>query len=104
MRFAAPWICALGLCVLGLTLGACHADATGATPAQCRAIFNRLVEVELEEMGYRDPVLAERRQADLARRYQSEIEECVGKAIPPGAMACIVSAETAEGLSHECLR
>jgi len=98
MRIAGLWICALGL-----FFGACHDETSGATPEQCRAIFDRLVEVELAEMGYQDPVLAERRQAELARRYRSEIEECVGKAIPPGAMECIASAETAEALSHECL-
>ena len=94
----------LFFCAWGMTLVACQGDATGATPEQCRAIFDRLVEVELAEMGYQDPVLTERRQAELARRYRSEIEECVGKAIPPGATECISSAETAEALSHECLR
>ena len=79
-------------------------DSERATQEQCRAIFDRLVQLEVREMGFNDPVLTVRRQAEFAARYANEIRACVGRPIPPAALKCVLSAETAEAVSHECLR
>ncbi len=76
----------------------------GASMEQCRAIFDRLVSVELEEMGFRDPTLAGLTRSELSARYQTEIAECVGRRLPPHAMSCVMAANNAETVSHECLR
>ena len=65
--------------------------------------LDRLVELELREMGFEDPELTRRRQEELSRRYRSEIASCVGRSLTDEAMRCIEAAETAEALSHDCL-
>lgn len=84
------------------TLPACHAQR--ASEEQCRLIFDRLVVLELEEAGFVDPALAQRRQAELSARYGHEIASCVGRRIPAGALACAMAAKDAEAISHNCLR
>ena len=81
---------------------ACQSER--ATPEQCRIIFNRLMVLELAEMGFDDPALAQRRQVEFAYRYREEIVSCVGRKIPPGALKCVQTAQTAENVSHDCLR
>ena len=76
----------------------------GASMDQCRAIFDRLVTVELEEMGFRDPALAELTRGELSARHHIEIAKCVGRRLPPHAMSCVMAANNAETVSHECLR
>ena len=83
-------------------LGACDAGEPASAP-QCQAIFERLVVLELREMGFDDPALAERMSDALSARFASEVAECVGKPLPPGAMACVAAATSAEQISHECL-
>jgi len=91
----------LGLATALTALSACSTQH--ATPEQCRAIFDRLVVLELYEMGFQDPALATIRQEELAKRYQDEIDSCVGRPLPTGAMECIAKAKDAESLSHDCL-
>ena len=89
--------------VFGLTtLTACERER--ATRFQCEEIFERLIILELREMGFNDAELSKRWIARLRRRYRAELEECVGKGIPAEAMRCIESAKSAEVLSHTCLR
>ena len=92
-------------CVLFfIALTVCGCNPERASTEQCQAIFNRLVELELEEMGFRDKVLTKRRQAEFSMRYKDNLDACVGRVIPSGALQCIKSAKTTEDLSHECLR
>ena len=96
MRLARTW-----LALLALALAACSGPR--ASEADCRIIFDRLVALELEEMGYRDPTLLSIRQNELSQRYQAEMGGCVGRPLPDHAMACIGDALSAEALSHNCL-
>ncbi len=75
-----------------------------ASAAQCRDIFDRMVVLELGELGFVDAVLAKRRQDELATRYGDELAACVGRPLPEGAMACVATATSAEDVSHRCLR
>ena len=75
-----------------------------ATEQQCHAIFERIVDIELEEMGFRDPALAARHKAELQARYARTLRGCVGHPISVRAMTCVASAKTTEELSHKCLR
>jgi hypothetical protein len=88
-------------------VGATGVLACDHQPAQredCQVIFERIVEIELREMGLRDPELTKRKQADLARRYADVIGECEGRALPPGALDCLRRARSTEELSHVCLK
>ena len=95
------------LSALSLTLssvcGGCE-RASEATEAECRALFERLVTLELQEMGYRDEALAERWRVTLSQRYQGHIQTCVGRPLPPDALTCAERVRHAEELTHECLQ
>jgi hypothetical protein len=90
----------LGLLVLATV--ACSEPR--ATAEDCGVIFDRIVELELEEMGYRDPALAERRRNELRRTLASELQRCEGRRLAPTALACVREAKSAEQLTHDCLR
>ena len=101
-RRARGWLAfVVAMVLLPCALGC---DRERATEEQCRAIFDRLVELELSEMGFRDPELTRRRQSELRARHRDELEACVGRPLRSDAMRCVQAAESAEQLSHECLR
>lgn len=91
--------------LLGLLITLCLQSCTRerATEQQCHAIFDRIVEIELEEMGYRDVALAARRKAELRARHHNAVRGCVGRYISARAMSCVATAKTTEELSHKCL-
>jgi hypothetical protein len=74
-----------------------------ATAEDCGAIFDRIVALELAEMGYRDPALVERKRAELGRRLSVEVSACEGRPLSPGARACVAAATSAEEVVHRCL-
>jgi hypothetical protein len=98
MRRAQTYVIALlgTLCVQSCT-------RERATEQQCHAIFDRIVEIELEEMGFRDVALAARHKAEMRARHQSAVRSCVGRFISSRAMPCVATANTTEELSHKCL-
>lgn len=75
-----------------------------ASHAECERILERIVEIELVEQGYRDPELVERKQSEARRRFAPDVERCIGRRIPEGAMECIEAARDTETLTHDCLR
>ena len=95
------WAALCALLLLGVGVG-CQRDR--ATTEQCAMIFDRLVELELREMGFRDAELTRRRQTELRARHRDELATCVGRPLSAEAVRCVQAAESAEELSHECLR
>lgn len=91
------------LLVLALT-GAVGCKRQRATLADCQEILDRLVELEMRERGFRDPVLLERRRQELRRVLEPDVRECLGKPISSGALACVRTAPNPEQISHHCLR
>lgn len=75
-----------------------------ATAADCRALLDRIVAIELAEQGFRDPVLTRRKQDSFARTLADELARCEGLSLPPGARECVANAGSSEVLSHTCLR
>lgn len=75
-----------------------------ATAEQCQAIFERIVENELREKGFRDAALVGKKLEALRVSYASDLRRCVGRRLPKGAMACVQLAQSNEELSHQCLR
>jgi hypothetical protein len=94
-------ILVVGIVVAGLTFSACHRHA--ATLEDCRAVIARLVELELSESGYRDPVLRARWQQDLGRRFAPDLDRCRGLKVPNDLRRCIAAARTPEEIAHRCL-
>lgn len=92
----------LGYGVLVMASTACR--GTLATEADCGRIFDRIVELELRELGFIDPVLQERKRSELRRFMASDLALCPGRRLAPGASVCVAEAPTAEDLTHRCFR
>jgi hypothetical protein len=75
-----------------------------ATPADCVAILDRLVELELSESGYRDPVASARWKTDLRGRFAPDLARCAGMTVSNDLVPCLPTAKGAEDLTHRCLR
>lgn len=75
-----------------------------ASSEDCMQIFDRMVDVELKELGYRDPALAQLKRKQLRQRFAAEIGKCVGGTLSSKGLSCIETAQTTEQISHLCLR
>ena len=51
------------------------------TAADCQTVLDRIVDIELAESGYRDPVLSARRKAELRTRFAAELAVCEGRRV-----------------------
>lgn len=83
-------------------LAGCHHHV--ATQADCRAILNRLVEMELVESGFRDPALVPRWQAELARRFDDDLRRCRDVQVRDDLPACLRAAQNPEQVAHQCMK
>ena len=88
---------------LGATaaLGGCGRHA--ATADDCRAVLDRIIDVELAESGYRDPVLRKRWQDELKQRFAPELSRCRGLTVRQDVRRCLDRARTTEDVVHHCL-
>jgi hypothetical protein len=86
--------------VLGLT--GCHRHV--ATESDCRAILDRLVEMELAESGFHDPALVPRWQNELSRRFADDLRRCRAVRVRDDLAACLRSAQNPEQVAHQCLK
>jgi predicted small lipoprotein YifL len=74
-----------------------------ATLADCEAVVDRNVEVQLKALGVTDAAVVSKRREDMRASMKEDIQKCVGKRVTDGAMACVKSAETVEQID-KCLR
>lgn len=74
-----------------------------ATREDCELIVDRNGEVMLKGMGIVDPGAVEKRKEELRTQMKSDIDECVGKRITDGMIACVKTAESAEQIT-KCMR
>lgn len=74
-----------------------------ATADECRAVLDRLVELELHESGYRDATVAARWKKELAARFASDLRRCRVLRVRDDLRACLKRARTAEDVTHHCL-
>jgi hypothetical protein len=91
------------IALLAAVLGLSGCSRERAQPEDCERIFDRLVEVELHELGYRDPALAQRRRQELRKLLADELGRCVGGRMRPDALICVERAQKAEEIVHQCL-
>jgi hypothetical protein len=95
---------ALALLLVALLSLAPACSGRRATAEDCARILDRIVELELRERGYRDPVLLERKRRQLRAALGAELEQCRGQRLRAGALECVKRATGAEEISHRCLR
>lgn len=95
----------LGLLVVllpSLLVGGCARHR--ATAAECRASLDRIVAVELQGLGYRDPVLTRRRQGELAGTLRGDLAACSGVWVRDDLARCLAAADSAASVVHDCLQ
>lgn len=85
-----------------LIVGGCHRHI--ASSGDCRAILDRLVDMELEESGYHDPTLAPRWQQELARRFEADLRRCQTLRVRDDLSGCLKVAASPEEIAHHCLK
>ena len=74
-----------------------------ATREDCELIVDRNGEVQLKAMGVNDAPTVQKRKEELRAQMKTDIEECIGKRITDGMIACVKSAESAEQIT-KCMR
>jgi hypothetical protein len=93
----------LALVLISAILGVSRCKADRATSEDCEKMLDRIVELELSERGFRDPVLLAQKQQDLRRLLEPELRQCQGKRLKPATIECIAQATSTEQISHRCL-
>lgn len=83
-------------------LGGCHRHT--ASPADCRAILDRLVALELVEQGFHDPALLPRWQEELARRFADDLRRCRAVRVGNDLDVCLQGAHNPEEIAHHCVK
>lgn len=89
------------LLLASFLLGACEHRAT---TSECNAIVDRIVDLELIEQGFRDPVLGAQKRAQMRRELQTQIRDCIDQPIRESALQCVHNAQSTEEITHRCLR
>lgn len=93
---------ALAWLTISGALSGCHRH--DATVADCRAILDRLVELELKEQGFRDPALVPRWQEDLARQLGDNLARCRSVRVGDDLDSCLRAAQNPEEIAHRCVK
>ena len=95
-------ICA-SVALAGLAMvGGCHRRTASA--ADCRAILDRLVALELAEQGFHDPALVPRWQEELARRFGDDLRRCRAVRVGDDLDSCLRGAQNPEEIAHHCVK
>jgi hypothetical protein len=84
-------------------IGPACRPARPATSVDCLQIFDRLVELEMDERGFRDEVAIIRTKERLRRELRTPIARCEGRPVSDNALACVRRAHRAEEITHVCL-
>jgi hypothetical protein len=85
-----------------MTFAGCHKRP--ATHDDCLAVIDRLVQLELAESGFRDPVVQRRWTDELRQRLAPHLSRCEGRRVPDDLRTCLDAARNAEEVEHRCLR
>jgi hypothetical protein len=79
----------------------CHQHR--ATAEDCHAVLDRLVEIELNASGYRDPILHVRWRDEIERRFSADVDRCRGRKIRDDFRSCLKTVKTSEQVAQRCL-
>ncbi|MGA7744465.1 MAG: hypothetical protein WBP56_22325 [Polyangia bacterium] len=90
------------LIVVVAVASSCHRRP--ASEEDCKNVLNRLIELELNESGYRDAVLRARWQQELGHRFAPDLKRCRGLEVRNDLHACLATAQSSEEITHRCLK
>jgi hypothetical protein len=74
-----------------------------ATPADCRLIVDKSVELQLKMLSETDAPSVARREQQVRAQMQGELKSCEGRLVSDKMMSCVISASATEEL-EQCLR
>jgi hypothetical protein len=74
-----------------------------ATEADCAAIVDRNVEVQMRKMNITDEQTIAKKQQEIRNQFAESMKGCVGRRITDKMMACVKEAPTVEAID-ECMR
>jgi hypothetical protein len=96
LRIFASWI--LCACM------ACGHPTQRTTTEICNRVLDKIVDIELREQGFKDPALLETYQKNMREKLQPEMNQCINRKVRTDVLQCLEKAQTAEAVSHRCLR
>jgi hypothetical protein len=91
-RVARGAACALA-CIAGLA-----GCGRKATEADCAAIIDRNVEVQMKKMNISDQAAIAKKQQEIKGQFSESMKGCVGRRITDSMMACVKAAPTVEAI------
>ena len=71
-----------------------------ATEADCSAIVDRNVEVQMRKMNINDPVSITKKQQDIRGQFSESMKGCVGRRITDSMMQCVRNADTVDAIDQ----
>jgi len=71
-----------------------------ATEADCNAIVDRNVEVQMKKMNITDPTAISKKQQDIRAQFSESLKGCVGRRITDNMMQCVKTADTVEAIDQ----
>jgi len=74
-----------------------------ATPADCRLIVDKSVELQAKETSETDPAVIAEREKRIRAALEADIHECESRRVTDKTMACVQAASTTQEL-EQCLR
>jgi hypothetical protein len=91
------------LSLVALMVGAVTGCGRKATRADCEAVVDKNVELQLKALGVTDPAIVTKRRDEMRASLSDDIDKCIGKRVTDSMMSCVQSAETADKID-KCLR
>jgi hypothetical protein len=74
-----------------------------ATEADCNAIVDRNVELQMRKMNITDDAVIAKKQQEIRTQFSESMKGCVGRRITDGMMRCVKEAPTVEAID-QCMR
>jgi len=90
-------------CVTIAALASTGCSRHKATTEDCRAVLDRIIELELGGSGYRDGVLRARWKNDLRHRFAVDLQRCEGLTMKSDFRRCLRDARTTDEIVHQCV-
>ena len=69
-----------------------------ATEEECKALFDKSVEVEMRELAKADDVIIAKKKEELRKSFGDDLKACIGKRVTDNSMNCVRKATTAAEL------
>jgi hypothetical protein len=74
-----------------------------ATEADCRAIIDKNVEIQMKSMNITDPEAIAKKKAEMRAEFEGELKGCVGKRVTDSMMRCVERAQKPDEID-KCIR